>query len=233
MPLPAPRQPLPHVDPARGQGPRAPARPTRQSVACFGAVALRTGKFAHSFSPVFNAVEFEKFLRLLLRRRSPGRRIVVVLDNARYHHAKPLEPFSANAPAFSNCCSSRPTAPTSRQSNESGNWPGDSPRTTSTSRTCKHWSTRSPRVLTHGNIPTPRFGVYAALFKSLCLAAIGGVGLPPAVQQEFVSLIDLEDGRVIWFNVLPLRGSLANSVDARTAEGATAMVEALLDGLPL
>ena len=65
------------------------------------------------------------------------------------------------------------------------------------------------------------------------LAAIGGVGLPPAVQQEFVSLIDLEDGRVIWFNVLPLRGSLANSVDARTAEGATAMVEALLDGLPL
>ena len=143
--------------------------PTRQSIACFGAVALRTGKFAHSFSPVFNAVEFEKFLRLLLRRRSPGRRIVVVLDNARYHHAKPLEPFSANAPAFSNCCSSRPTAPTSRQSNESGNWPGDSPRTTSTSRTCKHWSTRSPRVLTHGNIPTPRFGVYAALFKSLCL----------------------------------------------------------------
>ena len=67
--------------------------PTRESVACFGAVALRTGKFAHSFSPVFNAVEFEKFLRLLLRRRSPGRKIVVVLDNARYHHAKLLKPF--------------------------------------------------------------------------------------------------------------------------------------------
>ena len=67
--------------------------PTRESVACFGAVALRTGKFAHSFSPVFNAVEFEKFLRLLLRRRSPGRKIVVVLDNARHHHAKLLKPF--------------------------------------------------------------------------------------------------------------------------------------------
>lgn len=65
------------------------------------------------------------------------------------------------------------------------------------------------------------------------LAAIGGVGLPPALQQEFVSLIDLEDGRVIWFNVLPLRGSLANTVDARTTAGATAMVETLLDGLPL
>ena len=67
--------------------------PTRRSIACFGAVALRAGKFAHSFSPAFNAVEFEKFLRLLLRRRSPGRRIVVVLDNARCHHAKLLEPF--------------------------------------------------------------------------------------------------------------------------------------------
>lgn len=65
------------------------------------------------------------------------------------------------------------------------------------------------------------------------LAAIGGVGLSPALQQEFVSLIDLEDGRIIWFNVLPQRGSLANSVDARTTEGATTMVEALLDGLPL
>ena len=65
------------------------------------------------------------------------------------------------------------------------------------------------------------------------LAAIGGVGLPAAMQQEFVSLVDLEDGRVIWFNVLPLRGSLARAVDARTTEGATVMVETLLEGLPL
>lgn len=65
------------------------------------------------------------------------------------------------------------------------------------------------------------------------LAAIGGVALAPAIQQEFVSLIDLEDGRVIWFNVLPPRDSLGSSIDARTAEGATTMVDMLLDGLPL
>lgn len=65
------------------------------------------------------------------------------------------------------------------------------------------------------------------------LAAIGNVRLAPATQQEFVSLVDLEDGRVIWFNVLPTRGSLGNTIDARTPEGATTMVAALLDGLPL
>ena len=65
------------------------------------------------------------------------------------------------------------------------------------------------------------------------LLAVGGAALPTGTQSEFVSLIDLEDGRVIWFNVLPPRGSLANSVDARTIEGATAMATALLKGLPL
>ena len=79
--------------PPEEKDPVLPHAPTRQSVACFGAVGLRTGKFAYAFSPVFNADEFEKFLRLLLRRRSPGRRMVVVLDNARYHHARKLRPF--------------------------------------------------------------------------------------------------------------------------------------------
>ena len=69
--------------------------PTRESIACFGAVSLRTGKFAHRVSPKFNAATFEAFLRVLLRRRSRGRRMVVVLDNASYHHAKRLKPLLA------------------------------------------------------------------------------------------------------------------------------------------
>lgn len=67
--------------------------PTRQSAACFGAVSLRSGKFVHAFSPVFNAATFEDFLKTLLRRRSRGRKMVLVLDNARYHHAKLLKPL--------------------------------------------------------------------------------------------------------------------------------------------
>ena len=67
--------------------------PTRQSIACFGAVSLHTGKFVHTFSSKFNAAAFEAFLRVLLRRRSRQKKMVVVLDNASYHRAKVLRPL--------------------------------------------------------------------------------------------------------------------------------------------
>lgn len=67
--------------------------PTRKSVACFGAVNLNTGRLVCTFCTVFNAVTFMAFLRQLLRHRRRGKRIVVVLDNARYHHAVLLKPF--------------------------------------------------------------------------------------------------------------------------------------------
>lgn len=66
---------------------------TRKSVACFGAVNLLTGKFVWSATPKFDAATFEAFLRQLLRHRSRGRRMVVVLDNAAYHHAVLLRPL--------------------------------------------------------------------------------------------------------------------------------------------
>lgn len=67
--------------------------PTRKSVACFGAVSLRTGTFVRAFCPTFNAQTFEGFLKTLLRHRSPRARMVLVLDNARYHHATALAPL--------------------------------------------------------------------------------------------------------------------------------------------
>lgn len=67
--------------------------PTRKSVACFGAVSLRNGRFVHAFSPRFNAVTFEAFLKQLLRHRPRQRKLVALLDNARYHHAKRLQPW--------------------------------------------------------------------------------------------------------------------------------------------
>ena len=67
--------------------------PTRKSVACFGAVSLRTGKFIRAMCEKFDAVTFESFLKKLLRHRSRGKRMVIVLDNARYHHAILLAPL--------------------------------------------------------------------------------------------------------------------------------------------
>jgi len=69
--------------------------PTRKSVACFGAVSLRTGKFIRSLCATFNAATFETFLKTLLRQRSRDTRmvLVLVLDNTRYHHAVLLKPL--------------------------------------------------------------------------------------------------------------------------------------------
>lgn len=67
--------------------------PTRKSVACFGAVSLSSGKFVRSMCAKFDALTFEAFLKKLLRHRSSGKRMVVVLDNAKYHHAVLLAPL--------------------------------------------------------------------------------------------------------------------------------------------
>ena len=67
--------------------------PTRKSIACFGAVNLRTGKFVRRMCEVFNAETFKQFLEQLLRHRTPGRRMIIVLHNARYHHPVRLAPF--------------------------------------------------------------------------------------------------------------------------------------------
>lgn len=66
---------------------------TRKSISCFGAVCLNDGRFVWTMEPKFNAESFERFLRRLVRHRCRGRRMVVVLDNAGYHHARALRPF--------------------------------------------------------------------------------------------------------------------------------------------
>ena len=67
--------------------------PTRKSVACFGAVSLRTGQFIRMMCAVFNAQTFQDFLKRLLRHHPRGRRMILILDNARYHHAILLAAF--------------------------------------------------------------------------------------------------------------------------------------------
>jgi len=64
--------------------------PTRKSVGYFGAVRLRDGKFIFAREDNrFEAVTTWSFLRQLRAcSRRAGRRVVVIIDNARYHHAK-------------------------------------------------------------------------------------------------------------------------------------------------
>jgi len=68
--------------------------PTRKSVALFGAVNLRHGQLVTAFEKKFEAMTFQRFLQHLLRhRRRGGGRMGLILDNARYHHARLLAPF--------------------------------------------------------------------------------------------------------------------------------------------
>ena len=63
--------------------------PTRKSVGYFGAIRLRDGKFVYSReTKVFNADTFWTFMKRLRQISShSGSRVLVLVDNARYHHA--------------------------------------------------------------------------------------------------------------------------------------------------
>ena len=64
--------------------------PTRKSVGYFGAVRLRDGTFLFEREDhAFDAMTTWNFLRQLRQcSRRAGRRVVVITDNAKYHHAK-------------------------------------------------------------------------------------------------------------------------------------------------
>jgi transposase len=64
--------------------------PTRKSVAFFGAVRPSDGQLVTFKIDTFNTKSFGTFMRQLLRHRRPHRKIVLVLDNARWHHAAAL-----------------------------------------------------------------------------------------------------------------------------------------------
>ena len=59
----------------------------------FGAVCVADGRFSSRRAEKFCAESFLAFLKDLITRRRKGRKMIVVLDNARYHHAKMLAPW--------------------------------------------------------------------------------------------------------------------------------------------
>jgi len=69
--------------------------PTRKSVGYFGAVRLRDGRFVFRLETgKFNAPSFLQFLQQLHRAsRGTGRRVVVITDNAPYHHSRLHKPW--------------------------------------------------------------------------------------------------------------------------------------------
>ncbi len=72
--------------------------PTRRSVGYFGAVRLRDGKFVYSREEgKFNGETFWSFLKKLRKASChSGKKVVVISDNARYHHARLHKKYREN-----------------------------------------------------------------------------------------------------------------------------------------
>lgn len=64
--------------------------PTRVSIGYYGAVRLRDGKFVYKPEwEKFNGETFFSFLKYLRKISShSGRKVIIITDNARYHHAR-------------------------------------------------------------------------------------------------------------------------------------------------
>lgn len=77
----------------KGIGTIVKSEPCRRSIKAFGAVSDETDpKFYFKFISIFNAVTFQKFLSQIINRMK-GKKVFMILDNARYHHARLISPW--------------------------------------------------------------------------------------------------------------------------------------------
>lgn len=67
--------------------------PTRKSIGIFGAVRNADGCLVTRQEAKFEAATFLSFLKQLLQHRRRSRKILLIVDNARWHHAKMLHPW--------------------------------------------------------------------------------------------------------------------------------------------
>jgi len=70
----------------------------RERVTGFGSVDPLTGQLTATFADKGNTLSFKKHLRKVLRLYNDRSRIVIYVDNVRFHHARALRPFLAAHP---------------------------------------------------------------------------------------------------------------------------------------
>lgn len=66
---------------------------TRKKVGVLGAVCANNGRLVTQRDTTFNAASFQAFLARLVRHRKRRRKMIVVVDNARWHHARQIRPW--------------------------------------------------------------------------------------------------------------------------------------------
>ena len=82
-----------NMDPKRDQNPVVKQEPTRHKISVFGTVNNQDGRFVYTINPIFNVDTFLEHLKELIQFRTKKKKILLVVDNARYHHAILLKPW--------------------------------------------------------------------------------------------------------------------------------------------
>ncbi|HSV87210.1 MAG TPA: IS630 family transposase, partial [Bacteroidales bacterium] len=78
----------------RGKQPRIRSKQNRRErQTTFGSINIRTGQMVINFSDKGNYKSFKKHLKNILHTFKNAPKIILVLDNVRYHHAKLLKKF--------------------------------------------------------------------------------------------------------------------------------------------
>ena len=67
--------------------------PTRRKISVFGSVNISSGRFVYDTSKIFNAETFLEHLKRLLQFRIKSKKILLIVDNAKYHYAKVIRPW--------------------------------------------------------------------------------------------------------------------------------------------
>jgi transposase len=75
------------------KNPTVKQEPTRHKISVFGTVNNNDGRFVYSINPVFNAHTFLEHLKQVIQFRAKKKKILLIIDNAKYHHAILLKPW--------------------------------------------------------------------------------------------------------------------------------------------
>lgn len=72
----------------KGSKPEIKSPSVKEKISVMGALGADNGQLITMEASPFNAVSFKSFLEKVLKKATTNKKIVMVLDNARFHHAK-------------------------------------------------------------------------------------------------------------------------------------------------
>lgn len=71
----------------KGTTPEIKSPPVREKISIMGAMGMDNGQLITMKAEIFNAESFKAFVKRIIKSAKTKRKILLVLDNARFHHA--------------------------------------------------------------------------------------------------------------------------------------------------